>query len=203
LGPCYALLRDEFRQLRKRVKPRTGPVRRILIFFGGVDADNYTGQTLDALGHLDTKHLHIDVVIGALHPCRSAIEMTCAEHGFICHVQTDRMAKLMASADLAIGAGGTATWERCCLGLPSLVVSLADNQTNITETLDLDGYAIYLGPTSKVNTDVIIERIRSLWRDLDQLEIISQRAFTLVDGMGTHRVVHEIGCRNENFNFMH
>ncbi|MDO8208674.1 MAG: UDP-2,4-diacetamido-2,4,6-trideoxy-beta-L-altropyranose hydrolase, partial [Gallionella sp.] len=128
LGPRYALLRDEFRRFRDQVKPRTGAVKRILVFFGGVDADNYTGRAIEALSEIDVSGFHIDVVIGAQHPRLAEIEGMCAANGFVCHVQTNRMAELMAAADLAIGAGGSATWERCCLGLPALAFCTADNQ---------------------------------------------------------------------------
>ena len=137
LGPRYALLRDEFRQLRERVNPRTGPVKRILVFFGGVDVYNYTARAIEALAYIGSHDLHVDVVIGAQHPCREQIEFKCVQHGFICHVQTPRMAELMAAADLAIGAGGSASWERCCLGVPALIVASADNQTDIATALDL------------------------------------------------------------------
>ena len=133
LGPRYALLREEFRQLRKQVKPRTGPVKRIFIFFGGVDSDNYTGRAIESLVNISIHELYVDVVIGSQHPCREQIEATCARHGFICHVQTSRMAELMTAADLAILAGGTVTWERCCLGLPAVVVITAENQRLVAE----------------------------------------------------------------------
>lgn len=128
LGPRYALLRDEFRKLREQVNPRTGAVKRILVFFGGVDVDNYTGRAIEALSEIDISGLNVDVVIGAQHPRLAEIEASCAANGFVCHVQTNRMAELMAQADLAIGAGGSATWERCCLGLPALAFCTADNQ---------------------------------------------------------------------------
>lgn len=110
LGPRYALLRDEFRKLREQVKPRNGTVKKILVFFGGVDADNYTGRAIEALAEIGIEGLYVDVVIGAQHSCREQIKSVCAQHGFICHVQTDKMAELMAAADLAIGAGGSATY---------------------------------------------------------------------------------------------
>ena len=120
LGPRYALLREEFRKLRAQVKPRSGEVRRILMFFGGVDAGNYTGLTINALSGLDLKGAEVDVVIAAQHSHRTEIEQACTTQGYACHVQTPRMAELMATADISIGAGGSATWERCCLGLPAL-----------------------------------------------------------------------------------
>jgi UDP-2,4-diacetamido-2,4,6-trideoxy-beta-L-altropyranose hydrolase len=77
LGPRYALLRDEFRILRGNLKTRTGEVKRILVFFGGIDATNYTCQAITALTHLRLKDVQVDVVIGAQHPHRNEIERAC------------------------------------------------------------------------------------------------------------------------------
>lgn len=188
LGPCYALLRDEFRQMRKQVKPRTGPVKRVLMFFGGVDADNYTGRIVDALSEICVSDLHVDVVIGAQHPCCEQITEACAQHGFICYVQTDKMAELMAAADLAIGAGGSASWERCCLGLPALLVALADNQINIAKALDIFGAGIYAGTLKEASASVLRNAIVDLLSTPDQLGMLSEKAYSLVDGLGVDRV---------------
>lgn len=194
LGPHYALLRDEFRKLHEQVKPRTGPVKRVLIFFGGVDADNYTGRSIESLSNFGVPDLHVDVVIGAQHPCREQIKAACAQHGFICHVQTDKMAELMAAADLAIGGGGSASWERCCLGLPALLVALADNQINIAKALDLFGAGIYVGTLKTVSVTIMRSAIVSLISTQDQLKVLSKKAYSLVDGLGVARVCQEMSC---------
>jgi UDP-2,4-diacetamido-2,4,6-trideoxy-beta-L-altropyranose hydrolase len=194
LGPRYALLRDEFRQMREQVKPRNGPVKRILIFFGGVDADNYTGRAIEALSEIPISGLHVDVVIGAQHPCREQIKEACAQHGFICHIQTDKMAELMAAADLAIGAGGSASWERCCLGLPALLVALADNQINIAKALDLFGACIYIGTLKTASAPIMRSTIVSLLKTQDQIKVLSKKAFSLANGLGVNRVCQEMGC---------
>jgi UDP-2,4-diacetamido-2,4,6-trideoxy-beta-L-altropyranose hydrolase len=192
LGPRYALLRDEFRQLHKQIEPRSGPVKRILVFFGGVDADNYTGRAIEALSVIDISDLYVDVVIGAQHPCREQIEAACQLHGFICHVQTDRMAELMAAADLAIGAAGSASWERCCLGLPALLVALADNQINIAKELDLLGACIYIGTIETASAEIIQSTIGNLLKTEDHINRIANKAYSLVDGLGVDRVCQEL-----------
>lgn len=192
LGPKYALLRDEFRQLHQQVTPRTGRVKRIFVFLGGVDLDNYTGRTIDALVDLDMNGLHVDVVIGAQHPYREQIEAACAEHRFYCHVQTNRMGELMAAADLAIGAGGSATWERCCLGLPTLTVSLADNQTEIAKGLDLSGACLYVGSQQTASVKVLKKAVFELLKDNNRLQAISTQAYSYVDGLGVDGVYKEL-----------
>ena len=121
LGPRYALLRPEFRQARKNLRERDGQVKRILVFFGGSDAGNETAKALEAIRLLNRPEIAVDVVVGGINPHRRQIEELCAGWpATTCHCQVNNMAELMAGADLAIGAGGTTTWERCCLGLPSV-----------------------------------------------------------------------------------
>ena len=193
LGPRYALLRDEFQKLREQVKPRTGPVKRILVFFGGVDADNYTGRAIEALAEIGVKEMHVDVVIGAQHPCRAEIETNCSIQGFICHVQTDKMAELMAAADLAIGAGGSASWERCCLGLPSLSICVAANQQKLIADAAQEGllYAPAIGTDMAA---VIKKHTTALLENPYLRRLISGKAMQAVEGRGVLRIIGNLGC---------
>ena len=193
LGPRYALLRDEFRQLHKQVKPRSGPVKRIIVFFGGVDIDNYTGRAIEALVALNMNALHVDVVIGAQHPYREQIQAACAEHGFTCYVQTNRMAELMAAADLAIGAGGSATWERCCLGLPTIAFSTADNQFRQINDAAVEGL-LYVPDTGEDFNGRLKNHLCSLSENNNLRKLISNRALGAVDGRGVLRVIRKMGC---------
>lgn len=192
LGPDYALLRDEFIRLHEQVKPRTGPVKRVLIFFGGMDADNFTGRAIEALTGIDLTGLHVDVVIGEQHPCREQIKAACTQYGFICYVQTDKVAELMAAADMSIGAAGSACWERCCLGLPALLVALADNQINIAKALDSIGACIYVGTAKATSVPVMRSAIANLLNAQDQLKLLSKKAYSLVSGLGVDRVFQEM-----------
>lgn len=193
LGPHYALLRDEFGKLREQVKPRSAGINRILVFLGGVDFDNYTGQAIEAISSAGIRDVHVDVVIGAQHPCRIGIEKICTELGYSCHVQTNRMAELMAAADLAIGAGGSASWERCCLGVPALLVALAENQIEIAKGLGAFGACVYIGTKGTVSTSIMQNAVEELIGNPSRVEKISRQAFSLVDGMGVGRVCQELG----------
>lgn len=192
LGPHYALLRDEFRKLHEQVQPRTGTVKRILVFFGGIDAGNYTGLAIEALAGLSDNGLHVDVVIGTQHPCRAEIETNCATQGFVCYVQTDRMAELMAAADLAIGAGGSATWERCCLGLPALSICVASNQQR--QIADAAEEGLLYAPSSDGDLVVVLKRhVTTLLENSPLLMMISNTAMGAVDGRGVLRVIRKFG----------
>jgi len=195
LGPRYALLREEFRELRAQLKPRTGDVRRMLLFFGGVDAGNYTGLAIEALSGLVIKGVEVDVVIGAQHPLRTEIEQACATHGYVCHVQTSRMAELMAAADFAIGAGGSATWERCCLGLPTLSICAAENQRR--QLAEAAEAGLLYAPSGEDDlVDLIRRHARCLMENLPLLRLTSKTTMDFVDGMGAIRVSNVIGMGN-------
>lgn len=193
LGPRYALLRDEFLELHEQIKLRSGPVKRVLVFFGGVDTDNFTGRAIEALSSIGCHDLQVDVVIGSQHPCREQINVACSQHGYICHVQTDKMAELMAAADLAIGAGGSATWERCCLGLPTITVSLADNQIDIATALDMFGACVYIGSIETVSAPVMRSTIIDLLNHQGRLRLLSEKSYSLVDGLGVDRLCQTLG----------
>jgi len=200
LGPHYALLRDEFREWRQHIKPRSGLVKRILVFFGGVDADNYTGRAIDALAGLGINGLHVDVVIGAQHPYREEIELACKEHSFNCYVQIDLMAELMANADLAIGAGGSATWERCCLGLPTFVMCTADNQKQ--QVVDAASEGLLYAP--EINDDFknwIKLHVCALIDNISLRQLIYNNSLKAVDGSGVLRVIRNFGCHGINIRF--
>jgi UDP-2,4-diacetamido-2,4,6-trideoxy-beta-L-altropyranose hydrolase len=187
LGPRYALLREEFRTLRNKVKVRTGDVKKILVFFGGVDADNYTSLAIQALAELNSKQ-QVDVVIGSQHPKQEQIQQACMAHGYACYVQTSRMAELMAEADLAIGGGGTATWERCCLGLPAIVCAIAHNQIKAVTDLSELGAIISIDITEEVNSEKLKVEIRKVLEG-NNVKKLSSVAYNLVDANGVNTIL--------------
>lgn len=191
-GPRYALLREEFGLMRKRMAPRTGQAKRVFIFFGGVDANNYTGIAMATLAQLPIPGLAVDVVIGAQHTCRQQIERECDRYGFDCHVQTDRMAELMAKADLAIGAGGATSWERCCLGLPALVLGVAENQKELIANSMAAG--LFYAPEMKGDLhDLLPIHLKILWEYEYLRHTLSRNGMQTVDGLGVMRVVDTMG----------
>ena len=188
LGPSYALLRSEFKAMRDKVQVRTGKVNNILVYFGGVDAENLTGQVLDVLIKLNLS-IQVTVVIGQQHPQKEKIQQLCAQHRFVCHVQTAQMASIMAEADLAIGAGGTSVWERCSLGLPSLCVATAENQRQQLHDLQFAGM-VY---TPSIQEDALSftgSFLKCLDKFTNSLQLQSQRMMALVDTLGVSKVTH-------------
>jgi spore coat polysaccharide biosynthesis predicted glycosyltransferase SpsG len=98
------------------------------------------------------------------------------------------MAARMAEADLAIGGGGTTSWERCCLGLPAIVATLALNQASINRALEKDGLVIHLGTLDHIRPRDWGVAIEAAIGDRRRLADMSRRTMELVDGLGAARV---------------
>lgn len=188
-GPRYALLRSEFADARRSLRERDGGVRRILVFFGGSDAGNETCKTLSAIAMLDRPEFAVDVIVGGANPHLQEVEALCRRiPNATCHVQVADMAQLMASADLAIGAGGTATWERCSLGLPAFVAALAANQYELAETGARHGLFFYLGQSAEVSKEEILNALKVFIASPQSLRSYSAASLATVDARGAQRV---------------
>lgn len=201
LGPAYALLRPEFARLRANARPRSGEVRRVLVFFGGVDAANHTTMAIEALMPLRDR-ISVDIVIGAGHAARTEIERSCAALGFRLHVQTPDMARLAAAADLAIGVGGVALWERCCVGLPAITFVSAFNHAAQVEHASRAGLVHAPNPSSPSAATIALH-IQALCEAPGLRQLLSSRAMAAVDGQGVARVARvllgaAIGVRRAN-----
>lgn len=189
IGPQYALLRKEFREARRHLKTRSGEVNSILIFLGGIDLHNYTSLALQALKKTDWK-VNVDVVVGQYHPCIEEIQTLCMASGFVCHVQSNQIALLMARADLAIGAGGVALWERCCMGLPSICIVTASNQKAQIEEMSARGLIISIGEELDF-VEAIYNGLQRHKLELDLLKI-SSNLTDIVDGYGALKVMSHL-----------
>lgn len=193
LGPTYALLRREFVDERISIRTRSNKIQKIFIFFGGSDLTNETEKSLKAIAALNRKDILVDVVIGAGNYHNKIIEKMCTSIlGARLHFQVNNMAKLMSQADLAIGAGGSNTWERCALGLPSIVISVADNQIAIADGVEKAGAHQHLGLSSNVSVAKLAAAIEAFSNEPKVLEKMSRAASALVDGMGCERVIKSL-----------
>lgn len=142
LGPKYLLLRPEFYQFQQK---KIEGIKRLLIFFGGSDPTNETTKALQALKRINEKQLQVDVVVGQSNPCKDEVRSLTEEIDANYYCQINDLARLMAEADLSLGAGGATMWERCFVGLPSVVTVVADNQKISTEAAAEFGAIYSLG----------------------------------------------------------
>jgi len=197
IGPKYALLRTEFTSQRKASLARrpARQIRHILISMGGVDRPNVTSMVLKALkDSCLPETCQIKVVLGKGAPWLDEVRKQAAvmRGSVAVHENVSDMASLMASADIAIGGAGSTSWERCCLGLPSLLVVMADNQVEAAHAMDKQGVAINLGryeePRFKESLQLALLRLSNR-EHLSSMIDASQR---LTDGNGATRVSSRI-----------
>lgn len=196
VGPQYALLRPEFAALRaqslacRQTNPR---MCRLLITMGGVDKDNATGQVLEVLQSCNLPaDLRVTVVMGPHAPWLAQVQAQATQMPWSTEVLVgvDNMAQLMAQSDLAIGAAGGSAWERCCLGLPSLVLVLAQNQLPGAVALQEAGAAVAIKSLQQIKS--FIERLQIGAFAQEVLAKLSMAAAGVTDGEGCQRVANRL-----------
>jgi len=192
-GSHYALLRPEFPALRPySLKRRAQPaLRELLITMGGVDKDNATGQVLQALRTCPLPtDCRITVVMGATAPWLDEVKRLAQDMPWPTRVRVgvSDMAQLMADSDLAIGAAGATSWERCCLGMPTMMLVLAENQRKIAEALREAG-AAHLVDASQLNNQPLIA---PEYLELFSLSAMSHAAASITDGLGAAQVTETL-----------
>jgi UDP-2,4-diacetamido-2,4,6-trideoxy-beta-L-altropyranose hydrolase len=193
VGPSYALIRKEFQAAQSTNRIRDGRIRNVLVSFGGVDLTGETMKTLQALWPLGQQGLVINVLLGKMNPHNTAIMDFCRKMPRCsAYEHVENMRELMGKADLAIGAAGTTTWERCCLGVPSLVISTAQNQESLTEHLTRIGAIGFLGKSNEVTSWMIHERVKQMMTHPELCLEMSAHASRLVDGLGVQRIIKEL-----------
>jgi len=192
IDPRYALLRPEFARLRayslkRREQPKLG---KLLITMGGVDKDNATGMVLEALkGCPLPDDCRIDVVMGANAPWLAKVQEIAVQMPWPTEifVNVADMAQRMADADLAIGAAGGTSWERCCLGLPAILVLLADNQIPGARALEAVGAAVTISDPISVRRALSPALTKVIMPET--LKRMSHAASAAIDGKGASSIV--------------
>ena len=190
-GPQYALVRPEFARLRSETLARrksgggNGP---ILVALGLTDLFGLTAKVVEALLDLNLPN-PIWAVVGAAAQSLPRLNALASQHAklSVC-VETLDMAGLMSRADLAIGAGGSSTWERACLGLPSLTLILADNQADMARRLEREGASFTLDARSPGFGSAFAKTVLGLVGRDQALQALSHKASALCDGRGSGRV---------------
>lgn len=199
-GPRYALLRPEFARMRLNQRVRDGIVRRIMICFGGSDPQNHTSAAVTALRSKGKRIEHIDVVVGNANPHKEAVFALCSGiANAVFHSSVDLTANLMAKADLAVGAGGSMTWERACLGLPTIAFGIAENQREVLEKLIEMGCLLGTAEMLSPNVEKMSACLSIALDNPSLLRGLAQRAAELTDGLGAERVADAMFPQVLNF----
>ena len=188
IGPAYALVRPEFAALRDQALLRRAGAepRRLLIALGLTDVGGISARVVQALSPA-LGALRVDIVLGAGAPSLSALApLASRDPRLTLHVDARDMADLTAAADLAIGAGGSSVWERCCLGLPTLTLVLADNQRDAAQALAARGAA------EVAEAADLAGRLAALLADPPRRAAMGLAASALCDGRGAARAAERL-----------
>lgn len=203
LGADYALLRPEFAALRDQALARrrsVPPVQRIIIAVGSSDPMNFTAVALDAVVRSGLV-VEVDVILSSGAPHLARIRAQSVGLPLTVRVHADvgaaELAELMDKADIAIGSGGITSWERCCLGLPSLVVRTAENQRLVVANLAHEGAVLLLGDTATVDADRLAEALQNMASDDDARRDMGLKASQVCDGHGARRVMRALMAEHE------
>lgn len=195
LGTQYILLRREFWQWQGWQRETKAISRKLLVTFGGSDPDNVTLKVIQALQQVNIDDLEVIVVVGASNPHHEILQKEIADSNLIISLKQNvhNMPELMAWADIAIAAGGSTSWELAFMGLPSLVISLADNQIAIAEKLNIHQIIDYLGWHEQIQIKQISQAVQEFIGDRAKREQMTIRGKKLVDGKGGQRAIADMG----------
>ncbi len=197
-GSDYILLRKEFTELRPMAlekRKKTQEVKRILISMGGSDPKNYTLKALEMIKRSEFTG-SIDIILGFSDQNAYLIKEYIATmpNEYAIHINPN-MSKLIYDADLAIGAAGSSVWERCSLGLPTIMVVLSPDQELIAKNLEESGAALLIKDIENTERSCGPELINNLIKNKDGLRSLQKNAAEICDGNGVKLVlegIHEL-----------
>lgn len=195
-GPEYALLKPVYAERRAQLSVRNGQVNRALIYFGGgADAADLTGIATRAFQVPELADIALDIVVGAAYAHQLSLEELVAKRGnATIHRQLPDLAELMVRADLAVGAGGATTWERCCLGLPTIMVSIAENQNATSEYLSRQEVIHLVEMDIFRSVTRLSSEIIGLTNSQGSLSDLSEKSRTVTDGLGVTRIIEKMAA---------
>lgn len=193
LGPNFAAVRPEFAALRGPALAWRGePVQRILVSMGLTDVDGITSRVVELIRRRATE-AGLDIVLGASAPSLPGLtKVARRDPRLMLHVDTPHMARLTAEADIGVGAPGSTTWERCILGLPSVLVVLADNQRPAAAAM-ADREAALVVDVADPEFDRSFDRaLWNLLRDADLRRTLARNSAEVCDGLGAGRAAEAL-----------
>jgi UDP-2,4-diacetamido-2,4,6-trideoxy-beta-L-altropyranose hydrolase len=200
LGADYVLIRQQFRDCGPWERKTPQVAKNILVTLGGSDPVNATLKVVKAMQQLHIDDLHVTVVVGASNMHYNELQLAVQS---LPQIQLEKnatnMPELMAWADLAVTAGGSTCWELAFMGLPSLIITLADNQEDNARFLDSDGIAEYIGPNSGLTPDDIAGSLVHLIGDVDRRATMAQRGQMLIHSGGPERILRELNKSKVTF----
>ena len=197
LGPRYALLRREYSRVPRERPASADTAAKVLVALGGGDPGSAATTVVDALASLDGPAPRVRILAGPAGSGTDGLRRLCDHYRLDAEVVRAgaELPAHMRWADVAVAGGGSICWELAFMGLPTLVVQLAENQRPIAVGLDEAGVVEDLGWHTELAADRLAGRIDALRRDPARRRAMSERGQALVDGQGARRVVRELAAR--------
>ena len=196
LGNKYVLLRREFLKEQNRENKDVFPekARHVLVTLGGADPENVTLKVIEALDLLELPQLEVKIIVGPANSYFDLLKDHMYNVSFSRELVTDikNMVPLMKWADVAITAGGSTCWELAYMGVPALLIVLADNQFGVAGGIVNAGAGLNCGWAHKLQTDKLAARIHQLLADVNQQRLMAKAGRRLVDGRGVQRVIQNM-----------
>jgi UDP-2,4-diacetamido-2,4,6-trideoxy-beta-L-altropyranose hydrolase len=191
LGTKYALIRKEFLKWSGWHRDIPKVARKILVTLGGGDPDNVTQKVIEAVKTVEVCDFEVIVVAGGFNPHIGRIEESiknCPEFRLI--KNADNMPELMAWADVAISAGGSTSWELAFMGLPSVLIPIAENQKSVVNELQSLGIAHTIENTAGNNPVQLAQILSAFLQSREIRSGFSERMVRYIDGKGPLRILH-------------
>ena len=184
LGPYFALLSSEY-SLKKKTIVKRNTIKTILVFFGGIDKNNLTMKVINILLNNRFKDKIINIVIGKNNrELQNIKKITESRKNFNLFIQIDSLANLLSKSDLVIGGGGVNSWERECMEVPTILISLSENQVNLAKSITDLGKVKYLGHYDQLEDGVLSQSIEN---EINQKSLRNKKGY-FIDGFGANRV---------------
>ncbi len=199
LGPRFALLRPEFKEARLKATASENSNMDILVFLGGADPDNHTEKVLCAVDFLNRSEISVNIVLGASNPNVAALHNKwCNRKNFHFHHDISNLGMVMAGCRMAIAGGGVSTWERLCVGLPTVAMAIAFNQEALLDSAAAKGLLLYAGRAKDTRQSDIAHLAARLLDEPETRVRMRHLGMQVVDGAGCERVASEMENRVEN-----
>lgn len=196
LGTRYVLLRREFLKYRDFNRQIPDRAKKILVTLGGADPDNVTTKVIEALKLLNEPNIAVRIIIGPANPHQEMLRKALATAHFEAEllINPPNMPELMAWADMAISAGGSTCWELAFMGVPNIVITLADNQKSVADGIAKTGMALNIGWHNIVEPRLIAQTIDKILLSGDRRADMAQKGRAAIDGEGANRLIKQINA---------
>lgn len=201
VGHEFVILRPQFSEYRQKAfqkRQNTSKIENVLISFGMTNPDQVTERVLQSVMDFKRWPLNISVVMGkdaqTIDDVK-ALTHVKSMHNISLNLNVSNMAEYIYRADMAIGASGTASWERCCLGLPSLQYIIADNQRLVAQNLEEAGVIINLGKLEDTFPEKLTSDFAQIIQNPEKLKEMAIKAYSICDSLGAERIIQEISRR--------